>query len=191
LGAGGIGVWRGKVTQLGPSRISASIVNGRGQASVRVVSAGFAGKGGPATLDATYSIAAGSRITRVDATITGAVPDMIAGLIRHPGVELVSGRTDHWAFAGTWGNQSLAKDDLGMVLFYRHDRAEVQVGDTDISIHFCNPKALHYAFAAAWSQEAGGLRTRQAFEAWAMQVIAQFERTDHEVKPAMTCSMDH
>jgi len=179
LGTGGIGVWRGGVTQLGKSKISASVVNIPGRASVRVISRDFVGKDGPATLDATYSIDAGSRITRVDAKVTGSAPAMIAGIIRHPNTDVVRGGGDGWRFIGTWGNQSLAKDDLGMVLFYRSDEVRgVTLGATDISVEFCNPGTFRYAFAAAWVQEPGGPKTLQQFQAWATETVARFDRED-------------
>ena len=185
LGAGGIGVWRQNpetkkwgVTQLGRSRISASIVNTPGRASVRVTSLGFAGDGGPANLIATYSIMPLSRITEVEATTNGRVPQMIAGIIRHPGVEIVSGKSGKWSFIGTWGVQSLAKDELGMVLFYRTDAASPLRGETDISIRFCDRHHFRYAFAAAWIQEPGAPRTLAAFEAWARSAAAEFDHAD-------------
>lgn len=186
LGAGGIGVFRkdaatGKwrVTQLGPSRIGASVVNSPGRATVRVTSLGFAGREGPANLRATYSIAAGSRITEVEATVDGSVPAMVAGIIRHPGVEVVQGRSGRWAYIGTWGVQSLAGDELGMVLFYRADTVGgIEIDQTDITLHFCKPERFRYAFAAAWIQEPGAPKTRQAFETWAASAAAGFDRAD-------------
>lgn len=180
LGAGGIGVWRdGKVTQLGKSQMTARVLNVPGRSGVNVRSVGFAGDGGPATLTATYIIAAGSRITEVEALTTGAVPAMIAGIIRHPGVEIVRGFSDRWAYIGTWGIQSLAKDELGMVLFYRTDAVgALEIGDTDISIHFCDSEHFRYAFAAAWIQEPGAPKSKPAFEAWAQSTIDAYDRAD-------------
>lgn len=178
LGAGGIGVWRNGVTQLGKSQISARILNVPGRSGVNVKSVGFAGDGGPANLTASYFIAAGSRITDVEAITTGAVPRMIAGIIRHPGVEIVAGKAGKWSYIGTWGVQSLAKDELGMVLFYRTDTASLVTGETDISVEFCDKHHFRYAFAAAWIQEPGGPKTMAAFDAWAASVTAEFDRDD-------------
>jgi len=191
LGAGGIGVWRGKVTQLGRSRISASVVNAPGRSSVRVTSLGFAGKDGPANLTATYSIEPGSRITDVEATVDGAVPEMIAGIIRHKGTRVVMGSAGKWSYIGTWGEQSLAKDGLGMMLFYRTDTVGgVEVGETDISLHFCNPKAFRYAFAAAWVQEPHAPKTQVAFQVWATQMAQLYDRFDKDAA-APGCVIDH
>lgn len=182
LGTGGIGVMRdGKVTQLGKSRISAMVINAPERAAVLVTSLGFAGTDGPADMTATYSIAAGSRITEVEANVRGSVPEMIAGIIRHPSVALVSGKAGKWSYVGTWGVQSLAKDELGMVLFYRTDSVEQtqpRIGATDISISFCRPSHFRYAFAAAWIQEPGAPKTLAAFDAWARSAAAEFDRTD-------------
>lgn len=189
LGAGGIGVWRGGVTQLGKSQISAMVVNAPGRAAVRVTSLGFAGKNGPADLSAVYALPAGSRITEVTADVRGSVPEMIAGIIRHPEVEIVRGSTGRWAYIGTWGVQSLAKDELGMVLFYRLDSVgAVDVGATDISIGFCDPRHFRYAFAAAWIQEPGAPKTLAAFDAWAKSATGEFDRAD-EAPAATPCTM--
>lgn len=186
LGAGGIGVWRdGKVTQLGPAQVSASITHLPQQAAVSVNSRDFAGEDGPASLAATYSIRAGSRITDVDAIVTGAVPRMIAGIIRHPRVRVVRGSAGKWSYIGTWGVQSLAKDELGMVLFYRTDSTtEPMVGKTDISIQFCDRNRFRYAFAAAWVQEPAAPKTLAAFRDWATSAAAHYDRGD--VAPAVT-----
>ncbi len=181
LGTGGIGVWRdGKVTQLGKSRISAEVINTPGRASVRVTSLGFPGEKGPANLVATYSIEPGSRVTEVEAQTSGSVTKMIAGIIRHPGTEIVRGTSGRWSYIGTWGVQSLAKDELGIVLFYPNDTVwHVETGATDISIMFCNPWQFRYAFAAAWIQEPGAPKTLAAFDQWAARITAAYDRADN------------
>ena len=180
LGTGGIGVLRDeKVSQLGPSRIGAAVTNAPGLASVRVESRGFAGDGGPADLVATYSIAAGSRVTRVEASTSGKVPQMIAGIIRHPGTQLLQGRAGKWSYIGTWGEQSLAMDGLGIALFYRTDEVGyVLRGETDIAIQFCDRTRFRYAFAAAWTQEPAAPKSAPAFEAWMRETAAEMDRGD-------------
>jgi hypothetical protein len=189
LGTGGIGVLRGgKVTQLGPSQVSASVTNHPSLAEVRVESRGFAGDGGPANMVATYSIAAGSRVTHVEAVLTGRVPQMIAGIIRHPGVTLVQGKAKGWGYFGTWGDQSLAKDGLGIVLFYPLDEASgTLVGETDITIGFCSPSHFRYAFAAAWIQEPTAPKSLQAFDAWARATAVELDRTDPQPTSYANC----
>jgi hypothetical protein len=180
LGIGGIGVWRGeKATQLGRSRVSAAILNAPGRATVKVTSLGFAGDGGPADMVATYSLAAGSRVTQVEADVTGNVPHMVAGIIHNPATVMVEGEAGRWHYIGTWGNQSLAHDGLGIVLFYRSDETMgAMIGGDNISIAFCDPNHLRYAFAAAWVQEPGAPKTAVAFGNWAKSEAAALDRAD-------------
>lgn len=185
LGTGGIGVWRwdpktrkSSVTQLGRSRISAAVHNSPAGASVEVTSLGFQGERGPADLVATYSIAPGSRVTKVDARASGSVPAMIAGIIRHPNVTIFKGAAGKWSYIGTWGDQSLAKDGLGIALFYRADEAVPIIGETDIAVLFCNPWSFRYAFAAAWIQEPAAPKSGPAFDAWMKQTAAELDQSD-------------
>ncbi len=181
LGAGGVGVLRdGKVTQLGPSaKIAASIANLPGVASVRVEDHGFAGAGGPADLVATYSIAAGSRLTHVEARVAGAVPSMVAGIVHHPGTEVVSEERVNWRYAGSWGKQSLAGDSLGMALFYRIDQADMATVDSNnIAATFCHPAYFDYWFGATWAGEPGAPKTLPQFRAWLDATVRELDRID-------------
>ena len=175
LGMGGIGVIRGgKATQLGPSTISAHVANDARSAAVMVDNRGFEGEGGPADLATTYRIAPGSRVTHVDARVTGKVPEMAAGLTRHPNVARIPTPTKGaWRYIATWGVQSLAGDELGIALFYPADEVAGQGEDEQsIYIRFCDPRFLHYAFAAAWVQEPGAPKDAEAFRKWLDETAA-------------------
>lgn len=171
LGMGGIGVLRdGKATQLGPAHIHADIrQTTSGWAKVHVTNRGFAGDGGAADLDTVYSIGPGSRVTWVDAGVAGHVPAMVAGLRHHSGTRLIRSPEDGrgFGYVATWGRQSLAGDDLGIVLFYPLEEARFG-GDDGMSLYvrFCDPRSIHYAFAAAWVQEPGAPKTEAAFRKW-------------------------
>lgn len=177
LGMGGIGVLRdGKVTQLGRSTIHAEARNLGPIALVDVDNDGFAGAQGPANMKTRYAIKPGSRITMVSSIVTGPAPRMVAGLTLHPGVTQVSGGAGRWRYFGSWGKQSLAKDDLGIVLFYRANDA-IQTGNNNGSlfVEFCDPTRIRYAFAAAWVQEPGAPQTLKAFRAWADATAREFD----------------
>lgn len=180
LGMGGIGVLReGKVTQLGRSTIHAEAHNVGGAAVVDVHNAGFPGEGRPANLKTRYAIEPGSRVTTVTAAASGAVPRMVAGLTLHQGVTQVAGGTGRWRYFGTWGAQSLARDDLGIVLFYPADDAK-QTGaeDGSLFVEFCDPTRIRYAFAAAWVQEPDAPKTLDAFKAWADATAAGMDKRE-------------
>lgn len=180
LGMGGIGVMRGgKVTQLGPSTIHAWVRNTPGLASVLVENRGFAGANGPANLSTIYSIAAGSRVTMVRADASGAVPSMVAGLTLHPGVEVIEGGTGSWRYIATWGVQSLAKDELGIVLFYpAANVAETGQNEGTFFVRFCDTAKIHYGFAAAWIQEPAAPKTAAAFRTWLDKTALEIGRAN-------------
>ncbi|MEI9849546.1 MAG: DUF4861 family protein [Sphingomonas sp.] len=183
LGAGGIGVLRaGKVTQLGPARLASSVVSLPDRAIVMVESRGWAGEGGPANMVASYAISPGSRLTHVEAHLAGHVPQMMAGLVRHPGTVAVEGGSGKWRYAASWGDQSLAKDGLGLALFFRRDEAGGPADrDGNIAIAFCDRGVLRYAFAAAWVQEPGAPRTLPEYRAWLDATVKELDGGDQRV----------
>ncbi len=179
LGMGGIGVLRGgKATQLGPAKISARVWNTERAATVLVTNGGFAGEGGAADLSTTYRIAPGSRVTNVEARVSGKVPVMVAGLTLHPNVSRIeSPKRGSWRYVATWGVQSLAHDQLGIALFYPADEALAPASDGDsLYVQFCDPRTLRYAFAAAWVQEPGAPKTEKAFRQWLDDAAADLAR---------------
>lgn len=176
LGVGGIGVLRGgKATQLGPARISARVWNTPRSATVLVENRGFAGEGGAADLSTTYRIFPGSRVTNVEARVTGKAPAMVAGLTLHPDVTRIeSPKRGKWRYFATWGEQSLAGDALGIALFYPADEALTTGSDGEsLYVQFCDPRNIRYAFAAAWAQEPAAPKTERAFRKWLDDTAAE------------------
>ncbi len=194
LGMGGIGVLRGgKATQLGPAKISARVFNTPRAATVLVDNRGFAGEGGKADLSTTYRIFAGSRLTHVEARVTGKVPAMVAGIVEHQGVRRIdSPKRGAWRYVATWGQQSLAHDDLGIALFYPADEALAPVSDGQtIYVTFCDPRNLRYAFAAAWVQEPAAPKTEKEFRKWLDETAAELGRHPHVAASGQkTCTAD-
>jgi hypothetical protein len=178
LGMGGIGVLRdGKVTQLGRSTIHAAARNLGPLALVDVDNDGFAGASGPANMKTRYAIKPGSRITMVSSIVTGPAPRMVAGLTLHAGTTQVSGGAGRWRYFGSWGRQSLARDDLGIVLFYRtSDAVQTGANNGSLFVEFCDPTRIRYAFAAAWVQEPTAPKTLPAFKAWADTVTVELDK---------------
>lgn len=186
LGMGGIGVMRGgKATQLGPSKISAHVANDARSAAVMVDNRGFQGEGGLADLSTIYRIEPGSRVTHVEARVTGKAPEMAAGLTRHPGVTRIpTPGKGAWRYIATWGVQSLAKDELGIALFYPADEvAGTGEDDQSLFVRFCDSRFVHYAFAAAWVQEPGAPKDAAAFRKWLDATAAELAAKPY-VRPA-------
>jgi rhamnogalacturonyl hydrolase YesR len=170
LGIGGIGtVRKGKAVQLGKAAISARILSqGPVSSTAEVVNAGFAG--GKADLTTRYTISAGSALTFVTAKAPGVLEPMAAGFTRHKGIKVLkSAGSGEWAYVASWGKQSLANDELGLILFYRP--AEVTTAPKDdgqtVFVTFKDPATIRYAFAARWVQDQGGIKSQAAFKTWA------------------------
>ena len=178
IGIGGIGLLRGgRARQLGKSTLTAKVLESGPQAAVvEVVSSGF---DGPASsLTTRLELRLGSALTRAQARAQGVATPLVTGLVKHPGVTVLQGPVQGagaaanaprgWAYIATWGVQSLAKDALGMVLFYRP--AAVQGGVQDdgntLFVRFADPQAMDYAFGAAWAQDQQGVKTLEDFKAW-------------------------
>ncbi len=174
LGLGSIGVLRdGKAQQIGKSTITVNIAEaGPRRAAFTVTSAGFGADS--ATLTTRYTIAAGTSVARVHARVDGKSPEMVTGLIKNPDTEVFRAAANpkaRWGYIATWGKQSLARDLLGLAVFYRLDAVRMADGDDGFShfVVFKDAQAIDYAFAARWQQEANGngaITTRAAFAAW-------------------------
>ncbi|PTT92049.1 glycosyl hydrolase family 88 [Pelomonas sp. HMWF004] len=172
VGVGGIGLLRrGQATQLGPSRLAAKVLDSGPQAAVvEVSSAGFDGEA--SRLTARFDIRKGSALTRVTASSEGASSPLVTGLAKHPDVTWLRGEADGstgWAYLASWGVQSLAKDALGLVVFYKPSSVVggVQDDGSTLFVSFSNtPRAIQYAFASAWAQDQQGVRTLDAFKTW-------------------------
>ncbi|MFT4090168.1 MAG: glycoside hydrolase family 88 protein [Asticcacaulis sp.] len=171
VGIGGIGRLRdGKAVRLGKSEISVSLDN----SDPHVARAEIRNTGldqGKTDLVTRLSVRGGSALTRVSAASDRATTEpFVTGLIRHPGVEVIYGAEDvtGWAYVATWGKQSLADDDLGMVVYYRPDLVEGAPADDGHSLYvtFKDPKKIQYAFGFAWVQDQQGIKTVDEFKAW-------------------------
>ncbi|MEZ0244793.1 MAG: DUF4861 family protein [Sphingomonas sp.] len=177
LGAGGLGVMRdGKVTQLGHARqINARLFSYPGKVTVEVTSSGFSVPGATTgDLTASYSISAGSRITRVGASQTGDKAPMVAGIVIHPNTQHFASTSGKWRYIATWGVQSLANDELGLALFYPADNvSETGENNGTFFVRFCNPRMIRYAFAGVWIQEPGAPKDAASFKRWLDETAAE------------------
>jgi rhamnogalacturonyl hydrolase YesR len=171
VGLGSIGRLRnGKPAQLQPSKLRVRIHEGSAEEAVsEVVASDFGDRG--VELSTKFSIRQGSPITRVEGRTSHPIAELITGITHHPGVRVIhSDRpVNGWAYVATWGKQSLANDDLGLVLFYRP--ATVNAGSPldengMLYVQFVEAKHFDYAFAAAWSQDRQGAVDLASFQAW-------------------------
>lgn len=188
LGAGGLGVIeQGHVRQIGMAAHGVSarrVANGPVVAGVSVDNRGLVAGGVPYDLHARYTIAAGTRVTQVDARASAAVP-IVAGIEKRPDVAVLrSGQRGAWAYVATYGQQSFIHDGLGMAMFYRiADAAEVGDDGHTVFVRFRDPASIHYAVAAAWAKEGDGLADQGQFTAFLDQTVRELE---HPVSVVVT-----
>ena len=181
VGIGGIGRLRdGKVVSLGKSTISVLLDNTDARsASAEVHNAGL--DEGKTDLSTRLSIRSGSALTRVSARAGAPGGDpFVTGMVVHPGTTVVADGADQsgWAYFATWGRQSLAKDELGIAVFYRPDSvtsAPANDGNT-LFVAFKDAAAIDYAFGIAWTQDLQGIRSLPEFRTWLDKRRAELTR---------------
>ncbi|MDC7675964.1 glycoside hydrolase family 88 protein [Asticcacaulis machinosus] len=170
VGLGSVGRLRdNKAVQLGKSAISVRVIgNDPAQAITEVKNADL--DGGKTDLTTQFSIRSGSALTRVSAKATGAGDPFVTGVIKHPGVTVITSDADPngWAYVATWGKQSLVNDDLGIAVFYKPAAVTGAPSDDGASLYvtFKDPKLMDYAFGAAWVQDRQGVGSLEDFRSW-------------------------
>lgn len=171
VGMGSLGRLRNGIPeQLQPSSLHVRIPDApREEAVAEVIASGL--DSSSTELTAKISIRQGTPITRVEAHASAPIADLMTGITRHPGVQVIHSvnAVNGWAYVGTWGKQSLANDDLGIALFYRptavHDGTPMEKDDT-IYVRFVQSDRFDYAFGAAWIQDRQGVASLDTFKTW-------------------------
>jgi len=112
------------------------------------------------------SISAGSRITNVNLEINENAPNIITGLAKHNNTEFIKSSADgDWQYIALWGKQTLADDNLGIVLFFK--KSDLIKQSEDEINYFVSLKPVNnnvnYAFAAAWEKEPNGIKSQEDF----------------------------
>lgn len=176
LGSGGFGLWvDGKAERVSKAdKLSCEIVeNGPVLSQFRTTYHGWEGSGqNKMDLVSDISIHAGSRLTWVRLRPSDQAGRLCAGLVKHEGTELIKGDTDitgeAYTYLATWGDQALDGNALGMAILLRkkelHKFAEDEFND--LVVFNKRVKGIEYAFLAAWSQEPGGIKTKEEFIAY-------------------------
>ena len=178
LGAGSLGVLRdGMATQIGEMHrmVAAVEASGPALAAMRIDNKGWRIGRRTANLVARYSIASGSRLMMVSASASRRVP-LVAGFGKYPNTVLIrSHAASGWDYIATWGQQSEnGKDVVGMALFYPATGILTAADDgRSYYVRFKNPAKAHYAIAAAWVKEGGGITDEAGFRAYLDQTAAE------------------
>lgn len=198
VGVGGFGFWNGeaveRVSEL-DGWTSRVVSNGPLWAQIETLYRGWRIDGRVVDLVARLRIGAGSRITWVDLEPRSPLGPLAAGLVKHPGTEVMPGPTEgpavNWSYLATYGAQTLHGDDLlGMAVLFRRDQFDGFREDAlnQVVAFRSDERTISYGFLAAWDQEPGGIQSRAAFAAYLEETV---ERLDHPVRievlsPAVT-----
>ncbi|MGX9461254.1 glycoside hydrolase family 88 protein [Shewanella sp. A14] len=171
LGAGGFGLLAGDKQQT-VERVSfvdswtAKITaNGALQSSIAIDYNGWQNSINKQDLQAKISIQGGSRLAKVNLKLTQDLPNMTAGIVKHPDIEFIQGNQDitgdAYTYIASFGQQSLDGSQLGMAVFYRKNDLMTITEDANNYLVKLKPKgqsgqqSINYYFAAAWQVESG------------------------------------
>ncbi|MGE5497810.1 MAG: DUF4861 domain-containing protein, partial [Syntrophothermus sp.] len=169
LGLGSIGMMRsGKVNTVSKVDKVNSIVTSDGpiRSSILNIYSGWMVDSLRFNISSLLSISAGSRLTKTDLTISGSPENIVTGIAKHEGCLLVKDTNSHrWGYIASYGAQSLAGDNLGLVIFFRQSDLIKVTEDSVSYIVELKPKdgKVGYFFGAAWQKELNGLKTEEEF----------------------------
>jgi hypothetical protein len=123
----------------------------------------------------TRTVTAGSRLARVRVRASAGAP-LAAGIVKHDGVEILQREVGGWGYIASLGDQSLAKDALGLVVFYRIDQ-RLDLGDDGATLFIrFREGPIDYAFGGVWAQEPGAPTSPAAFRGWLDETLADLDR---------------
>jgi len=170
LGVGSFGMWdNGKVNMVSKTDSLFCAITQNGPVKSEIMTSYFGWPVNDKKFDvkSVLSILAGSRLTENKIEITGNPENLVTGLAKYPGTNLIKGRSKgEWNYLALYGHQSLADDNLGIVIFYKNKNL-IELTEDNIS-HIVKLKPynnkLNYFFGAAWEKELGGVKNQKEFE---------------------------
>ena len=181
LGIGSIGMWvdnKAERVAVTDSLESLVLDNGIIQSAIRTYYHGWAINDQKIALVSDLIIDAGSRMTHHQLTVDENVPNLCTGIVKLEQSEVITNAqtgVSGWGYLATYGQQSLADDQLGMaVLFNNSDLVEL-TEDEFSHVVVLKPKfkKLDYYFTSAWEQEPGGITTKEDFIEYLDQMVQE------------------
>lgn len=170
LGIGSIAMWDGNTFQTvsKTDQIKCYIHNGPIKSGVFTKYYGWEVDGKRYNLFSHLSIAAGSRLTRVDLNLTDNPEYLCTGLAKHENCMLIKSKNKDlkWGYLALYGKQSLSGDNLGTVVFYKNsDLVKTTENSTsEIVVLKVNNEKLNYYFGSAWQKEMNGIKNLEQFK---------------------------
>jgi hypothetical protein len=172
LGIGSIGMWANdKVNMVSKTDSVICSIPYTGPIEAKINTEYFGWQVGDKKYDlnSSFTITAGSRLTKSELQISNNADNIVTGLVKHDSTELIkSNYKEGWNYLALYGKQSLAddKDQLGIVVFYPSDQI-INLSEDALS-HIVELKPQNgkvtYYFAAAWVQEENGIKNVDEFK---------------------------
>lgn len=176
LGSGGFGLWNGKNVELisDVEKHTATILdNGSIYSAFSIEYKGWKFNNSSIDLNAQFSMNAGSRMVHTLVKPSSPLPNFAIGVVKHEGSEFIQGSFDlpgdTWTYIGSWGQQSLNNDMLGMAVLFRNGELNKVIDDANswaVSLS-AESNELDYYFTAAWQGEHNaGIASKDEFVAY-------------------------
>ncbi|KMT63764.1 glycoside hydrolase family 88 protein [Catenovulum maritimum] len=144
-------------------------------------------------LTSRISMTAGSRLAHVELESSEKIKEFAVGLVKHKGTQLITGDLNvngsAWVYMASYGEQSLNKDNLGMVIFIQKRNIDKITQDKHNYVIATKSKInkLEYYFAAAWDKEPEGIKSLAEFKDYIDQ---QAERLTRKIRVRKTTALD-
>lgn len=180
LGIGSLGFWNEekahRVAET-DSLESKIIANGDIYSQVRTKYHGWKINDQSVNLISDFSITAGSRLTLHQIETDKNIDNLCTGIVKHDKGELITNAKKEksgWGYMATFGEQSLADDQLGMAVIFNNKDLIALTEDKDSHVVVLKPtlRKLEYYFLAAWENEKEGIKDKKAFIQYLEQTIA-------------------
>lgn len=168
LGLGGVAAWRNSKVSAPKSLVEQSVklLNGSLRSTALLSQKGWSLGANSYNMHRSFSIDAGSHLTHALVTTEHFQDDWAIGIVKH-GVEKLEhvDTKSEWNYIATFGQQSEAGDELGMVVFFRSCDLQFVTDDEFNVLVILNPTTqLEYYFGAIWSAEPSGAKTLADFK---------------------------
>ncbi len=179
LGIGSIGMWAtGKVNMISKTDSVVCSIPYTGPIEAKVNTKYFGWQVGDNKyyINSSFSISAGSRLTKSEINISDNADNIVTGLAKFKGTELIrSNYNTGWNYLALYGKQTLVNDhdNLGIVIFYPNEDLIEVTEDTLNYIVKLNPAKgkVTYYFAAAWEQEENGIKNIEEFKNYLVETV--------------------
>lgn len=169
LGVGSFGMWAdGKVNMVSKTDSTTCKISMNGPLRSEIITnySGWAVNNNKYNLESSLSINAGSRLTKSMLKVSGNAANLVTGLAKYAGTNFIKGNSKKgWNYIALYGHQSLAGDNLGIVIFYRNKDLIELTEDALSYIVKLKPVsgAVEYYFGAAWENELNGIKNEKEF----------------------------